>query len=694
MLWLAGLVFFGSSPAARAATDFEAKRLEIPWGGARRSGDADLSASCRLRSDGRALHLEVRVNDDVLVLNDDPIHSDHVEIWLDVLGQDTRLFQSGAISEHLLRFSPEARPRAASQEDARRRMLAEFEALRHARDGPADAAGSPPGAALEPVREFFGLVHYGLLPKRERAVLYDLERYRRPPPAELGDLVEVSSERADGGYVLRARIPIEALGFVHAPRTARLAFRVDVVDVDGERQESVASTSAAWGWAETQGFRRLELAVPLESNVSGIPAEVLDGLGLEPVFRRTAGGWSAARRAPEPLVLGYRIMSQVIEEVPVWDPGYRYERLEPEGHVVHRVSYREDSVHRYPSEQRHYLVNGRTVSKGRLPSAPNGEASSWLAEHGHDAFFRYPDGSLGLVAHSSSLWSPYGWGQCGAADHHLAEVIRFGTSGPRTLLQIEEGSCTPLRIGPLASDPADWQMLEGLRWERPGERLLVEVGSGAKRRSYVVTWDADFAARVELAGAAPPPAAAELDGSIVPGVRVGTVTREVSEADLRRLHGDENIAAIDVYLGEGVTEPGTALFPGDPDRELEILWRDSESRREPRSVQIKGTSWGTRNGIRLGTTLETLEKLNGRPFSLAGFGWDYSGTVLGWEGGLLEKELASADRVIVRLMPGTGEIDRSVLGSDAFLSSHPAMQELAPAIYAIVVEFSAAAPGH
>ena len=42
----------------------------------------------------------------------------------------------------------------------------------------------------------------------------------------------------------------------------------------------------------------------------------------------------------------------------------------------------------------------------------------------------------------------------------------------------------------------------------------------------------------------------------------------------------------------------------------------------------------------LGTRLGRLTQLNGRPFTLSGFGWDYAGTVISWNGGRLGADSA------------------------------------------------------
>src|ERR1035438_8018997 len=102
--------------------------------------------------------------------------------------------------------------------------------------------------------------------------------------------------------------------------------------------------------------------------------------------------------------------------------------------------------------------------------------------------------------------------------------------------------------------------------------------------------------------------------------------------------------------------------------------------------------WHTSDGITFGTTLQRLEQLNGRPFVLAGFGWDYSGTVLNWNSGGLNNKLQSKGRLLLRLdsqslVSLTKEQIASVMGDKDIPSSFPVMQKLNPRIYAMDFEF-------
>lgn len=174
------------------------------------------------------------------------------------------------------------------------------------------------------------------------------------------------------------------------------------------------------------------------------------------------------------------------------------------------------------------------------------------------------------------------------------------------------------------------------------------------------------------------------------GANGGAITAQTTEADLIQAFGKSNVASKDIELGEGETQPGTELFPLDAVRRIDVLWEDTQGKRRPKRVQISGETnlWRTVHGISLGISLKRLEQLNRKPFLLAGFAFDYSGTVISWNHGALERELDHPGRVILRLMPSESASERSdaraLQGDRKFSSGHPAMQKLNPPIYEVI----------
>jgi hypothetical protein len=145
-----------------------------------------------------------------------------------------------------------------------------------------------------------------------------------------------------------------------------------------------------------------------------------------------------------------------------------------------------------------------------------------------------------------------------------------------------------------------------------------------------------------------------------------------------------------IQIGEGETMPGTVLFLGDSLRTAEIIWADTITRRRPARFILRGSRslWQTPQGISLGTTLQELERLNGRPFTLAGFGWDYGGAVTDWGGGALDTALSG---MILYLDPGSEQYQSApysqVLGDRDYSSSLKPMQQMNPKVSQIFIDF-------
>lgn len=181
----------------------------------------------------------------------------------------------------------------------------------------------------------------------------------------------------------------------------------------------------------------------------------------------------------------------------------------------------------------------------------------------------------------------------------------------------------------------------------------------------------------------------------IPGVQAGAVKANSSEASLKELLGAENVVRDSVYIGEGYYEKGTTLFKGTPE-EAQILWKDTINYAKPASVMIrsaegKPSQWLVDSGIIMGMTLNEVEKINGKPFKVAGFGWDYGGFATDWQRGKLAGK-NEVENLVIRFYYNIeddkmGAIADKVLGEGPFLSSTPAMQQLNPKVVEITIGF-------
>ena len=182
----------------------------------------------------------------------------------------------------------------------------------------------------------------------------------------------------------------------------------------------------------------------------------------------------------------------------------------------------------------------------------------------------------------------------------------------------------------------------------------------------------------------------------IPGIQAGTVKANSSEASLKELLGAENVMRDSVYIGEGFYEKGTTLFKGTPE-EVQILWKDTINFAKPDNVLIrpaegKPNEWLVEGGIKIGMTLKELEKINGKPFSVSGFGWDYGGFVADWKGGKLDGKDGISNLVVRFGYDYNDEklnaFAEKVMGEGPFPSNNSAMQKLNPKVVEISIRFN------
>lgn len=193
------------------------------------------------------------------------------------------------------------------------------------------------------------------------------------------------------------------------------------------------------------------------------------------------------------------------------------------------------------------------------------------------------------------------------------------------------------------------------------------------------------------------------DWNIVPGKRVGPITAKTSRDDLARLFPGSKIADDEMELDEGMLTPATFVYKGEPSRQLAIVWNGKSAEAHPKEIFIcferrsGPCDWQASNGIRIGTRLHDLEAKNGRPFTVAGFGWNYGGNVTSWDGGSLSKWDAIGSLVFTldadRLpngryaVPLSLEESHSVQGDHPVSSGAPAMRKLDPRVVGMLFKF-------
>ncbi|MFK5923162.1 MAG: hypothetical protein QM496_13370 [Verrucomicrobiota bacterium] len=162
------------------------------------------------------------------------------------------------------------------------------------------------------------------------------------------------------------------------------------------------------------------------------------------------------------------------------------------------------------------------------------------------------------------------------------------------------------------------------------------------------------------------------DWLIDPAAKVGKINKSTSEEDLIKIYGKENVKRQKLPVGEGMFVEGAVLFPGTKN-ELLIEWKGELKNPERITISSPKGSWRFSNGLKIGDSLEEVEKYNAAVFRLSGFEWDYPGRTTSWEKGKLSKNLQLDFATDKELAESDAQ---KIAGDGTFKSSNKVMKKM------------------
>jgi hypothetical protein len=118
--------------------------------------------------------------------------------------------------------------------------------------------------------------------------------------------------------------------------------------------------------------------------------------------------------------------------------------------------------------------------------------------------------------------------------------------------------------------------------------------------------------------------------TVVPKQQVGLITANMAEADIKQAYGETNVVRVD----RGDVK--TAIFP-NTNKELEITWKKGQEYKKLETAIIRKGDWKTAEGIGIGTTVEELNAINGKPVEL--FQREENYAMVRWKNGKINPKL-------------------------------------------------------
>jgi hypothetical protein len=170
----------------------------------------------------------------------------------------------------------------------------------------------------------------------------------------------------------------------------------------------------------------------------------------------------------------------------------------------------------------------------------------------------------------------------------------------------------------------------------------------------------------------------------------GAFAKDTSHARLVQAFGKSSVAFMDIDGAEGEKVKASVVYPDESRRRVEIMWHDEKARSRPATIRVGFKSqWRTVRGLRIGSDLAEVEKINGKPFKMLGFDWDFGGRVSDWLGGALATVPGGCDfRLAFNPWADAPDPERgNVSGDKAFLSTDPNMRASKPTVSEIIISY-------
>jgi hypothetical protein len=170
----------------------------------------------------------------------------------------------------------------------------------------------------------------------------------------------------------------------------------------------------------------------------------------------------------------------------------------------------------------------------------------------------------------------------------------------------------------------------------------------------------------------------------------GVFAKDSNHLKLAVKYDSRNVVFDDVDGPGGSKIKASVVFPREPKRRLEVLWDNDAGRSETQVIAINGQSaWTAPKGLKLGLPLAAVEKANGKPFKITGFGPEGHATVAGWEGGAMT-HLPGGCKIGLRLTASSNASQsarRAVTTDSELMSNDPRLREIKPTITEILIGY-------
>lgn len=158
----------------------------------------------------------------------------------------------------------------------------------------------------------------------------------------------------------------------------------------------------------------------------------------------------------------------------------------------------------------------------------------------------------------------------------------------------------------------------------------------------------------------------------------GSVTRRTNFEDLQAIYGEANVKDERICGPECIDSLDvTQVYPGTS-KAFTVYWKEKQYHKKIAMIECntEEAPYRTASDIGIGTSLQYLLELNGSKITFYGFGWDYGGTIVSYNGGKLENS-----KLHYTLDISYDSTANSLMGDAAFNTDMPEVKKHIGKIY-------------
>ncbi|MFN4121676.1 MAG: hypothetical protein ACK4GL_00080 [Flavobacteriales bacterium] len=453
---------------------------------------ADFSASTSIKQDGQSLMIEIIVKDDEWVRNiDHKTNYDRVEIYFAREYTDYVDYIYGETNGMPRLFRQTTEPSSLVD------LKSFIENADYPKKAPSKEYPLPTPDKLSRKIIPIGLVGIEL-PAEEngkaKMLLTDLyhpfEKKVKQAMGNIAQMVNYTFEKLSDGYVIKAKVEKEALGFFSIPETKNFRMMVEVYDADAShvKQVSVASLNKSREALRPFYFQKIKLEQPFVYQLQGVNPKALKSTNISINGFYGQQGVSAFGELVQSIIYDRNVISEAdLIEYFFHAESYTSETAQTGEFSFDIITFKAHHQRPFVENERMFIYQG-TVQSSKIFAYDRAKTSNMV-----NMPAVLPNNYPGLVLYDYEPEEHNGWSDCGTCSDEVVSI--FSLRDPGNPVQVFTIGAKLRRSGELFLERDTYRNVKDfdVNWDVPGKSFTVDIifRPESRQKNFRVSYEID-----------------------------------------------------------------------------------------------------------------------------------------------------------------------------------------------------------